>query len=862
MRSARPLARVRTDLGLALRLIRGAPARTLLFIACLAVGVAARVAVGSLASAADDALAREARPLLGGDLVVESNHALTPAVRAELDAALPAGSRVARERGFVAMASAGAASRLVEVRAVDAAWPAVGTTVFAAALPGVADPAAAFAGRDGLPGVAAAPGLAAALGVTVGDHVRLGRQEFVLAALLAEDPGTEAFALGPRILVALDAVAATGLDAAGSRVRDRTLIALPSAAGAEAAAAVLAARWRLEPGESGWGQRGPGERDLAVRTARQSQGGLERAFGRVEDFLRLLALAALLLAAIGAGALARAHVLGRLDTAAMLAVLGAGPGRVVRIAVLQVLTLALAGASVGAALGLGAQVAVLMAMAGRTPIPLAPSFDAAAIGWGIAIGVVVALAAAAAPLVALRRLPPLGVLRGEAPDLRAGAAGWLVGAFGVAAVAAVAAADARSWRDGLTFTGALVVAGALLQVVGVGLLRALAAWRPGSPGLRHGLANLARPGLRAGAAVTALGLATAVIAALAVQRAAVGRVLDTGAQQRPGLFVIDLQDEDLDAFAAAVTDATGEPPIAVSPMVPARWRQEAPAEAARSHEEQQARFFRNREQRLSWRAAPGPGEELIAGRWPIDDPSQPEHAEVAVEERWAERVGVAVGDTLRFDVQGIEVAATVVGLRRINWLELTPNFFIQFNPGALAGAPRTWVAAVRDPGDDARRALQARLAREFPLATAFDIAAVVALARRISAAILDALRLIGWFALAAGLVAVAGVCLAGARERTADIALLRALGARDRTLRAAQLAEFGAIGLVAGGLGIAAAVGIAQVLSFGRMPLDLTPPWRELAVIAAAVTTLSALAGLLAARPALRAPPLVVLRGE
>jgi len=401
-------------------------------------------------------------------------------------------------------------------------------------------------------------------------------------------------------------------------------------------------------------------------------------------------------------------------------------------------------------------------------------------------------------------------------------------------------------------------------VVGLAL-RGLGAWRPGPPAVRIGLANLARPGLGSASAATALALATALLAAPLVHRASLRALLD-GAQQGeiPGLFVIDLQRDEVATFTAIVTEQTGAPPLGLSPVVTARYRGNSRLEAnerpgGTSREAQQDRFFRDREQRLSWRAEPGPDERIISGRWaqPRGD-GRDGHGELTLDADFATRINARIGDRLRFDVQGTPIEAEVVGIREVDFLGFKPNFFILVDEQLLVDAPQTWIAAVATAkARDVTRAL----AQALPTATVIDVSAVAERVRRIVERILQALTAVSLFAVVAGAVVLASLASASARERRADAALLRVLRADDHRLRLAAGSEFAVQGIVAGIVGVIIGVGI---IATGLLASDLRPvvPWRELAGLAAIIAAVTLITGLLAVRRTWREPPLAVLRAD
>jgi len=413
----------------------------------------------------------------------------------------------------------------------------------------------------------------------------------------------------------------------------------------------------------------------------------------------------------------------------------------------------------------------------------------------------------------------------------------------------------------------MILGAVLLGSLGWLALRLLSRCAPRAVGPRLGFSNLARPGLRPVPAVIAIGLSALLFAALATWQNSVEEEFDPALRgDLPGLFVIDLQDDQLSQFSAIVKNATGQEPLGLSPVVTARYRGTAKdtprKDTAPTPEPQRARFFRDREQRLSWRDAPGPDERTVSGRWPRDDPAHPERFEASLDADFAKRINVTLGDQLIFDVQGTRFTADVVGLRDVRFTGLQPNFFILLNPAALAGAPATWISAIVNQPDTQRTELTRTLVEQLPNLTVLDIASVAIHIRELINRLIAALRLVTWFALAAGVAVLAGVCLAGARERRADGALLRTLGASDRTVISALATEFAALGLVAGTLG--STIGIASVALVLSLATDLQvhPPWSALLLLTSAITFLVAVVGVWANWSVVRVHPLEILRDE
>jgi putative ABC transport system permease protein len=858
---------MRFDLALAWWLSRGQAGRLWLLIACIAVGIAARVCVGTFSGQVERALAREARPLLGADIEIAANAPLSDDRRADLRAALPSGSRELDQVGFMTMAGAPATSKsmLIEVRAVDPGYPLGGATRAVDPV-GAAVPVDVLFGAE--PTALVQRSVLERLALPIGGTLKLNRLELRIAGALIEDPGMGAnpFSPGPRVLIARQRAVETGLLESGARVRYATLVTCADPAAAERLATSLRERWKLtKGGAQGFGGRIETESGVQVRTARQSQESIARFFRNLGDFLRLVSLASLLLGGVGVASMIRGFVAERLDSVAALQVLGAAPGRVARIFLCQALGIGLAGGVIGAGAGLALANLLARLLRGYLPVTVDYGVDPGAIAWGIALGALTAGIFALLPLHEIRRMPPLAVMRGDAAAPRARIATLAILAFTLGVFALLGAIDSRSWRTGPAFVASLA-AGAL-TITGLARLTLplVARLRPPWFGLRHGLGNLGRAGFRPGAALVAIGLAALVIGSMAVHQASLQRELDPSQREGvPSLFALDLQTDQRDDFAALVRSAAGAEPL-LAPVVHGRFRGLnglAPGSAgakdrldARASE--RGEWYRNREQNLSWRDQLGGDETIVAGRWIHDDA---EHPEASLEKGFADSIGAKVGDRIAFDVQGVTVDAEVTSLRTVRWRGMKLNFFIYLSPSALREAPQTWVAIVPMLPPDARSRLQNEVTARFANVTVIDIADAATRIRDIVDRIAVAIEVMGAFSLAAGLVVLVGIGLSTARERQLDAALIAVLGGRRRTLIASLAVEFGALGLLGALLGLGLAIGFAFVQVQLMLDVPVALPWPRLAAIALAITALSAAAGVVACRRALTASPLTALR--
>ncbi len=850
-------------LKLAWRMSRGQSARLYLLIICIALGIAARVCVGSFSAALDRTLMAEARPLLGADIEIAANQPMSEAQEADLVAVLPASAQRVAQVRFTTMAIGGAdgRARTVEVRAVNPGYPLYGAVhlsngslneLFAS------EPVVFVQGE-----------LLTHLQLAVGGMVRLGTQSFRIAGVIIEEPGMglNPFTLGPRVLMAQSRLAATGLDGVGSRLRYAELIALPPDVVADVSAS-LRKSWELpERMSSSFGGRVDNEKGIGVRTASQASETIERAFDRIGDFLRLVALAAVLLGGIGVASLVRGYVAEQRDTIATLTMLGATPSRVAWMFLVQSTLLGVIGGVLGAVLGVLLQNGLLYVGQGHLPVKGGYGIDVAVMAWGVLLGGLVAAGFAAIAVCEVHGLQPAAVARGD----RSSTSGrWRVVLTSVClliVIVIIAAYEARSWITGPVVIGVLVGGAFLTTIIGWPLLRLpnmlMAPWRgKWAVGLRHGVRNLTRPGFRPLAAVIAIAAAAQLMATMATYRTSLSLDLQGGQSQRPGTFCIDISADEVEQFREW-TKKEFHVEASLSPIVLGRLRaingKETSKKDSATREGDTRRFMRGREQRLSWRTHLGPDEEIVAGAYMKDDLAQ---IEASLEQRFAGNIGAKLGDLLSLDVQGVPILAKVTSIRRVRWANLQPNFFILLSPHVLSDAPGNWVASipVLTPTDQQR--LIGVMAVQFPGVTAFDVAEIGGKLHDMLDRISLAVNFLGWFCLAAGILVLIGIGIGTARARRSDAALLAVLGAKPLVLFSSITAEFACLAGIAGLCGMAFGVVHAYVVLLMILGLQITVPWNELFALVLVIVLVGIAAGLFACRQVFSVRPLIVLRDE
>jgi putative ABC transport system permease protein len=838
---------------MAWRETRGAARHFAVLFGCVALGVAALVSVGTFAANLDRTLTREARTLTGGDLELRSAQPLDPAARAAVDEHARAGAVTTTVRELVAMTRApGGATLLVELKAVERAYPLYGKVDTAPASP--LDELLADRGDGG--GVVVEALVLQRLGLIVGDSLTIGSARFTVTGVLVREPDRPVglVTLGPRAMVSADALERTGLLQIGSRVRYRTLVRLPAGVAARAAADDLA--------------RVIGDPAVRIAAFDESQPGLRRFFAQLASYLGLVGLASLLVGGVGIASTVTTFLRRQMPTIAILKCLGASSRVLVATYLIQTLGLALLGSLAGAALGIAAQPLLVQALAPFAPFALEVRWDAGTLARGIALGLLAALLCALWPLLAVRAVPPSLILRRDVDE-----SGWRARRPWAAALPIVAGLvllavwQAGSLRLGGIFAGAALAALALL----LGLSRALVKLTrrlPRARGLawRHGLAGLDRPGGHTMRVVVAVGLGVMLLVAIALLEANLGhQVAYEQKREAPSFFFIDVQPDQREPFARLVGEVSGVAPV-VTPVVRARLAAIDGAPVTRELIERRRRetpdkvWYFTREYMLTWSATPPPVNALTRGRWWTADEASA-RPRVSVDDEAAKYFGVRVGGTLTFDVQGVPIEAEVMSLRKIDWQSLSANFFMVLSPGALDGAPTVYLATARVPGDLETR-LQDRVVAAFPNVTAIPLRGVLERVSEVLAQISFAVRFMALFSIAAGLVVMAGALAATRYQRLYESVILKTLGATRWAIAGTFAVEYACLGAAAGVGGTA----LAAVLAWIVLRFVLDTPWTlepETLILGVVLTTLVSLAiGLLATLRLLGRKPLSVLRQE
>ncbi len=815
-----------------------------LFLACLALGVAAIAAVGSVRSAIDAGLQREGAALLGGNAELQFTYRF--AAEEERGWMAPRATAVSEVAEFRSLAAVGEDRALTQVKAVDSAYPLIGEMTLDPAQP----IAAALAPRDGLPGALMERALMDRLGLNIGDTFRLGTQDFRLTAMIRREPDSAAsgFALGPRTMVLREALTHSGLLAPGTLFYSKYRLTLPPDANVDALEAEAKAQFE-----------GSGMR---WTDARNGAPGIARFVDRLSAFLILVGLSGLAVGGVGVSAAVRSYLHRKTEVIATLRALGATRATIFQTYLIQIGTLSIIGVALGVALGAVAPLLLAPLIEARLPIPASFALYPAPLAEAALYGLLTALVFTLWPLArsedvraatlfrdawdGARRLPAwryIFITLGLTGAL-VGLAGWFNGSW---------------WLTLWTLGG---IAGALV-------LLALTAWAirwlarrgarmaRGHPRLRWALAAISGTGEGAGAVVLSLGLGLSVLAAVGqidgnLRSAIQGNLPDVA----PSYFFVDIQKDQMPGYTERLQSDPGVKSIDSAPMlrgIITRINDKPAAEVAGDH------WVLRGDRGVTYATAIPERTRLTQGTWWAEDYTGPPLISFAAEE--ATEMGLKIGDTMTINILGRDITGTIASFQEVDFSNAGIGFILTMNPSALAGAPHSFISTVYAE-EEAEAQILRDLAQAYPNITAIRVRDAIDRVTGVLSGLAAAVSYGALATLITGFLVLIGAAAAGADARTYEAAVLKTLGASRRNIATSFILRAALLGLCAGLVALLAGALGGWAVSTYVMETDFTLIWPSALLVIAGGVAATVLAGLGFAMRALNARPAQVLRAR
>lgn len=841
------------------REMRASWSRLLFFFLCIAIGVASMVALRSVIQSVSRALASESKTITAADVLIWSDRPLTDNAAFLIEEKLEAHDALETTRSLEATIMArpddedAETSTMVELRAVEPAFPFYGRIELAG---GQTYDHALLEDFGAL----VRPELLTRLGVRVGDAIRIGEASFTIRGVVVREAGRSLsmFTMGPRVFVDYEDVESTGLETFGSRVSRQVLVRAEEEA-------VQPLVWDLEGALA--------NEFVRVRSYREAGDRLTRRLRRGESYLSLAGFVILILGGIGVWSVVRVFLAQRLKSIAVLKCVGATTRQVLSIYVLQVLLLSVVGSGLGVLLARFV-IALIPPGLGMDLGDVDYGMTLSAVIQGVGIGILVSALFSLIPLLHVRRVRPLWLLRpeGEGEPLRPRSlrdrarrldrAQLVAGGLLVVALVTLAIWQADSIRVGWYVSATFVGVTVALHFAGVGLVRAVAplAKRAYFP-LRYAVLNVSRPGNQTRVVLLAVGVGCCfVLTVRSVQLNLLEQFAVELRDDAPDMFFIDIQRDQVEELERRA-DRLGAESVKLVPVLRARV---VGVDGSRiqleSYEEVRERGSFGREYTITYRNHLEDNETIVDGElWDDSESSEPE---VSVEKSLNERHGIEVGDVMTFDIMGRRIDAKVTSIRDVEWSDArSGGFMFVFRPGGLAGVPNTYAGFVKGPRDPMERALfQRDLVKDFYNVSIVDLRDILDALAQVVDKVSLAISVVGTVALFSGGLILLGSVAMTKYQRRYETAIFRTLGASRRRVATMMLLEYGTLGALAGVVG---ALG-AQVLTFFLSSRVLDIPFRPvvgtnaLAVILAAISV--GAVGVAVTLDVLRHKPLSILR--
>lgn len=756
------------------REIRGSVSRFRVFLGALMLGVAAIGTVGSVAEAMREGIASNARLLLGGDIEMRSLYMEPPEDVTRLAADYGTLSRTLSMR---AMLQHEGERKLVALKAVDENWPLVGAPTIegGASLPLAADT------------ILIDPAISRGMGLAVGDRVGIGAHQVTVAGILAYEPDRSVsfITFGPRVLMSMNTLAATGLDQPGAMITHRLRVLLDDQASREAAVSAL------ETSTKGGFVR--------VRDLLDAAPGFDVFIDRTEVFLVLVGLTALLIGGLGVAGAVRAWLGSRMPVIATLKCLGAPARLIFRTYLLQVMLIAGTGVIAGVLVAAIAPVFAIDLLSTYVTVPIAVSVYPLPLLIAAGFGIVTSFLFALWPLAKAEEVRAANLFRrlNTMPDGRPRGIYLAVAALALLALVGLAFAATRDLVLTGSFVGGSIAAIILLAGLGQLLLAALRRLpAPRYVPARLALSAITRPGSPVRAVIVAFGLGLSVLVTVALSQANISRQIDTRvSEDAPAWFFIDIQPDQLDSFTTIAEGTDGISAVGRTPMLRGRIS-ELGGRPSEDYDMKGASAWVLRGDRaLTWSATPPEEAEIIAGSWWENDYQGPPLASMSEEE--ARELGVWVGDTVVFNVLGRAIEAEIVNIRKVTWESFRINFVFVLSPGVLESAPHSWMATAFAESEDAAADVARNVARTFANISAISVREAVDTAQRVIGLLGAAVQLTALVTLVSGIAVLAGTVASTEAQRLADSVILKVLGASRVAITIAWFLEYALLGVLA-----------------------------------------------------------------
>jgi putative ABC transport system permease protein len=821
--------------------------RLFLFAASLIAGIAAVVSLDSLNYNLQHDIDQNAKELLGADLVVNGDQRFSKETLAVFDSTGMTQATEVDMASMVLFIQTGE-SRLIRLVALSGPYPFYGTLE--------TQPVDAYDKMKTAGYAMLDESLASQYAVSSDDSIRIGKSVFRVSGVVKRIPGGGGImaTFTPSVYIRMEDLDSTGLVQFGSRVNYKRFFKAPE--GTDIEQVVDSLKSVIKKG------------GYSYETVEKRKEGLGKGFSSIYQFFSLLAFIALILGCIGVASSVHIYAREKQHEVAVLRCLGTTGWQAFTIFFVQIFILGLISSIVGAVIGVGIQQLLPLLLKGMIPFEISFSISWTSILMGLILGAIVSVLFSLLPLISVRFVPPLTVLRSDFKRQRLFSKTRIVALLLIVLFPITfAAIQTKSFVTGLFFMGGLLIALLCLSGVAMGLLFLVRKFFPSGAGfvIRHSLSNLFRPNNQTRVLIVTIGLGAFIISTLnIVEKSMLGQVEYRGQENQSNTILFDIQPHQREGVVKLIEE-NGLPVNQVVPIITCRLTEvkgKSTAELQRDTTDKIPNWAITREYRVTYRDSLHHSEELIKGNLHRLKKGTRDSVQVTISEGMEENLQVTIGDSLMFDVQGVPLRAYISGVRKVDWPKDPPNFIFVFPKGVLEEAPQIYVTATRVEEQTQANRFQQRLVREFPNVSLIDLRLILSTVNQLFDKLGLVVRFLALFCIVSGLIVLAGAVVNSKFIRMRENVLLRTLGARTRQITMITLIEYAWLGLFSALTGLILSLGAGFILARYFFEITFAFDAMELALITTGVVVLTLLIGWINSREVINTPPLQVLRKE
>ncbi|WP_215226661.1 ABC transporter permease [Echinicola shivajiensis] len=831
-------------LKMAFRDFRQNKGKLLLFISSIVIGIAALVAISSFGDNLSKDIDNQARELLGADLVLENNQ---PIGDQELDTMA---IDLAEEINFASMVSFTKSneSRLVQIRALEGNFPFYGALE-------TAPVSAARDFRDGQPKALVEKILMEQFNASVGDSIKVGNVQFVIAGALLGAPGQTGITatVAPIVYIPMEYADETGLIQYGSRVNYQRYYSFDQGTNVDEL---------IKPYDEIWE-----EDHVDADTVEDKKRSTGRSFANLSDFLSFVAFVALLLGCVGVASAVNVFVKEKLASVAVLRCLGVSSMDTFLIYLTQIKLMGLVGSLLGALLGSLIQFILPQVFSDFLPVDVTVSVSWRAVAFGIITGLFISVLFAFLPLLKIRKVPPMMTLRTDEDAVKFSKDPWrwlVMVAIGVF-IFSFSLYLLDGWEEALGFTGFVVLAFATLWFVGTGIMWLIRRFLPLSLSypIRQSLANLYRPNNQTISLIATIGLGTAMISTLFfVQNQLLDQVKFADKEDQPNMLFFDIQTSQVEKVKQSVLNE-GLPVMQEVPIVTMRLETingvDKSENAELPDEEKRSRGLYNREFRVTYRDSLIKSESLAEGKLHrVESPKDSIY--ISFDKGYAGRTGIKMGDEIVFNVQGRPIKTYVGSFREVNFRQVSTNFLVLFPENVLEKAPKFHVVITKSETDKQAAQVQNKIVKSFPNISVINLGLIVDTFEEILGKISFVIQFMALFSIITGILVLVSSLIISKYQRMRESILLRTLGASSPVVRTINTMEYFFLGSLASLSGILLSFLATAMLNIWVFEFPVQWAWKEAGIIYVMITAITVLLGWLNGKNIINKPPMEILR--